>query len=69
MILTYRGKTLERNHVDSIEDIHTHSAGVQKPQSFDLSIRKKSKTINQAFVDFDLAFKKPELILICLIMK
>ena len=62
MIITYRGKTtqckqLERNHVDSIDDIHTHSAGVQKPQSFDLSIRKKSKTINQAFVDFDLAFK------------
>ena len=48
MIITYWGKTtqckqLERNHVDSIDDIHTHSAGVQKPQSFDLSIRKKSK--------------------------
>lgn len=62
MIIAYRGKTtqckqLEQNHVNSIEDIHTHSAGVQKPQSFDLSIRKKSKTINQAFVDFDLAFK------------
>ena len=60
MIITYRGKTtqckqLERKHVDSIDDIHTHSTGVQKPQSFDLSIHKKSKTINQAIVNFDLA--------------
>ena len=46
MIITYRGKTtqckqLERNHVESIDNIHTHSAGVQKPQSFDLSIRNQ----------------------------
>ena len=46
MIITYRGKTtqckqLERNHVESIDNIHTHSAVVQKPQSFDLSIRNQ----------------------------